>query len=206
MLFASLSWAQTYPSKPIRLVVPFAPGGSSTLVARLVTDEMAKGLGGSFVIENKGGGGGKGGTSGAAGRMMSLGGEGGDDGTGGRTGGTGGTGGKGGSGGNGAEGGDGGGHGVQYGQQRHQGEQAHVRQRRSVLSTAVCRETPGEIASAVSQFAEHMPREFHGGIIARVAGGLHGRPRPRLPRLPRLPRWLCYTRTPFNEHQRRHPA
>jgi tripartite-type tricarboxylate transporter receptor subunit TctC len=58
MLFASLSWAQTYPSKPIRLVVPFAPGGSSTLVARLVTDEMAKGLGGSFVIENKGGGGG----------------------------------------------------------------------------------------------------------------------------------------------------
>jgi len=51
-------WAQNYPSKPIRLVVPFAPGGSSTLVARFVSDEMAKGLGQSFVIENKGGGGG----------------------------------------------------------------------------------------------------------------------------------------------------
>src|SRR6185503_6689206 len=50
--------AQDYPSKPIRLVVPFAPGGSSTLVARVVSEEMSKGLGQSFVIENKGGGGG----------------------------------------------------------------------------------------------------------------------------------------------------
>ena len=38
--------------------MPFAPGGSSTLVARFVSEEMAKGLGQSFVIENKGGGGG----------------------------------------------------------------------------------------------------------------------------------------------------
>ena len=51
-------WAQNYPSKPIRLVVPFAPGGSSTLVARVVSEEMSKGLGQSFIIENKGGGGG----------------------------------------------------------------------------------------------------------------------------------------------------
>ena len=50
--------AQTYPSKPIRLVVPFAPGGSSSLVARAVAAEMEKGLGQSIVIENKGGGGG----------------------------------------------------------------------------------------------------------------------------------------------------
>ncbi len=50
--------AQTYPNKPIRLVVPFAPGGSSTLVARSVAAEMEKGLGQSIVIENKGGGGG----------------------------------------------------------------------------------------------------------------------------------------------------
>jgi tripartite-type tricarboxylate transporter receptor subunit TctC len=50
--------AQQYPSKPIRLVVPFAPGGSSTLVARFMSEEMAKGLGTSFVIENKPGGGG----------------------------------------------------------------------------------------------------------------------------------------------------
>jgi tripartite-type tricarboxylate transporter receptor subunit TctC len=50
--------AQTYPNKPIRLVVPFAPGGSSTIVARSVAIEMEKGLGQSIVIENKGGGGG----------------------------------------------------------------------------------------------------------------------------------------------------
>ncbi|HEV2432250.1 MAG TPA: tripartite tricarboxylate transporter substrate binding protein [Burkholderiales bacterium] len=50
--------AQTYPTKPIRLVVPFAPGGSSTIVARSVAAEMEKGLGQSIVIENRGGGGG----------------------------------------------------------------------------------------------------------------------------------------------------
>ena len=50
--------AQTFPNKPIRLVVPFAPGGSSTIVARSVAAEMEKGLGQPIVIENKGGGGG----------------------------------------------------------------------------------------------------------------------------------------------------
>ncbi|HJS77416.1 MAG TPA: tripartite tricarboxylate transporter substrate binding protein [Burkholderiales bacterium] len=55
---AGVAQAQTYPTKPIRLVVPFAPGGSSTIVARSVATEMEKGLGQSIVIENKGGGGG----------------------------------------------------------------------------------------------------------------------------------------------------
>jgi len=50
--------AQNYPTKPIRLVVPFAPGGSSSIVARSFAAEMEKGLGQSLVIENKGGGGG----------------------------------------------------------------------------------------------------------------------------------------------------
>ena len=58
LLFVSQAWAQAYPSKPIRLVVPFAPGGSSTLVARIMGEEMAKDLGQSFIIENKPGGGG----------------------------------------------------------------------------------------------------------------------------------------------------
>ena len=50
--------AQTYPNKAIRLVVPFAPGGSSSIVARSVAAEMSKGLGQEIYIENKGGGGG----------------------------------------------------------------------------------------------------------------------------------------------------
>jgi tripartite-type tricarboxylate transporter receptor subunit TctC len=49
---------QSYPSKPIRLVVPFAPGGSSSIVARSVAAEMSKTLGQEIYIENKGGGGG----------------------------------------------------------------------------------------------------------------------------------------------------
>jgi tripartite-type tricarboxylate transporter receptor subunit TctC len=58
LALGTASHAQTYPNKPIRLVVPFAPGGSSTIVARSVALEMEKGLGQSIVIENKGGGGG----------------------------------------------------------------------------------------------------------------------------------------------------
>jgi tripartite-type tricarboxylate transporter receptor subunit TctC len=57
-LAAGAACAQNYPTKPIRLVVPFAPGGSSSLVARFMSEEMAKGLGTSFVVENKPGGGG----------------------------------------------------------------------------------------------------------------------------------------------------
>ena len=58
---AAAALAQTsaaYPSKPIRLVVPFAPGGSSTIVARAFSAEMSKGLGQQFVVENKPGAGG----------------------------------------------------------------------------------------------------------------------------------------------------
>jgi tripartite-type tricarboxylate transporter receptor subunit TctC len=54
---ASAAQAQ-YPSKPIRLVVPFAPGGSSSIIARAFSTEMSKGLGQQFVVENKPGGGG----------------------------------------------------------------------------------------------------------------------------------------------------
>jgi tripartite-type tricarboxylate transporter receptor subunit TctC len=50
--------AQTYPAKPIRLVVPFAPGGSSSIIARAFGMEMSKALGQSIVVENKPGGGG----------------------------------------------------------------------------------------------------------------------------------------------------
>jgi tripartite-type tricarboxylate transporter receptor subunit TctC len=58
LLICGAGQAQTYPSKPIRLVVPFAPGGSSSIVARAVAAEMEKGLGQPIVVDNKPGGGG----------------------------------------------------------------------------------------------------------------------------------------------------
>jgi tripartite-type tricarboxylate transporter receptor subunit TctC len=48
--------AQTFPTKPIRLIVPFAPGGSSEIVARSVAQEMSKTLGQTVFVENKPGG------------------------------------------------------------------------------------------------------------------------------------------------------
>ncbi len=50
--------AQAWPAKPIRLIVPFAPGGTSSVVARSVSDELTRQLGVSVVVDNKGGGGG----------------------------------------------------------------------------------------------------------------------------------------------------
>src|SRR5688572_18983249 len=53
-----LAVAQGYPSRPIKLVVPLAPGGTGDTLARAVGDEMSKELGQPFVIENKPGAGG----------------------------------------------------------------------------------------------------------------------------------------------------
>lgn len=68
---ALLGWcatagAQTYPAKPIRLIVPFAAGGTADLAARVVADTMARGLGQPIVIDNKPGAGGTLGTAVAA--------------------------------------------------------------------------------------------------------------------------------------------
>ena len=56
LLSAILAQAQSWPTKPIRVVVPQAPGGGSDLVARLMAPEIEKRLGQPFVIENKPGG------------------------------------------------------------------------------------------------------------------------------------------------------
>jgi tripartite-type tricarboxylate transporter receptor subunit TctC len=56
------AWAQAYPTRPVRLIAPFTPGGAFDIMARLIGQWLAERLGRPFVIENRPGGGGNIGT------------------------------------------------------------------------------------------------------------------------------------------------
>jgi tripartite-type tricarboxylate transporter receptor subunit TctC len=55
---AAPAFAQSYPSKVIRLIVPFAPGGTTDIVGRVMSEPLTRQLGQSVIVENKSGGGG----------------------------------------------------------------------------------------------------------------------------------------------------
>lgn len=52
--FAQADW----PTKPVRIVVPFAAGGTTDITTRVIADELTKAVKGSFIVDNKGGAGG----------------------------------------------------------------------------------------------------------------------------------------------------
>jgi tripartite-type tricarboxylate transporter receptor subunit TctC len=48
-----MAWAQTYPTRPLRLIVPFTPGGAPDVIARLMGERLSDRLGQPFIIENR---------------------------------------------------------------------------------------------------------------------------------------------------------
>jgi len=57
LAFAASAFAQQWPSKPVRVIVPQAPGGATDIQARLFAAKMSEGLGQQFIVDNRAGGG-----------------------------------------------------------------------------------------------------------------------------------------------------
>jgi tripartite-type tricarboxylate transporter receptor subunit TctC len=60
---AGAAWSQTYPVKPVRVIIPFPPGGANDITARIVLPKLSEQMGQQFIIENRSG---AGGTTGSA--------------------------------------------------------------------------------------------------------------------------------------------
>jgi len=58
LLLTSTVFAQNYPARPVRVIVPFAPGGPTDVMARILAAKMSEGLGQQFIVENRAGAGG----------------------------------------------------------------------------------------------------------------------------------------------------
>jgi tripartite-type tricarboxylate transporter receptor subunit TctC len=58
LLANQLAWAQAWPARPVKLIVPFAPGGSADTLGRLVAQKLGESLKASFIVENRAGAGG----------------------------------------------------------------------------------------------------------------------------------------------------
>lgn len=58
VLTSGLAWSQSYPNRPVRLVVPFAAGGSTDIVGRLLSEKLRENWGQSVIVDNRGGAGG----------------------------------------------------------------------------------------------------------------------------------------------------
>jgi tripartite-type tricarboxylate transporter receptor subunit TctC len=63
--FCASVFAQAYPAKPVKVIVPFSPGSATDILGRLMADQFSKSMGRPFVVENRPGAGGISGTEAA---------------------------------------------------------------------------------------------------------------------------------------------